>query len=362
MVIYNLVCRFEQPSGGNVVNIDEKYTDKGNAEGNMRSKGRAYNGWIGGCNINEIKEPIDERKESGQTIPHYSIPYFLDQLTEPHKADYYEPATGKYYGISAMRGSSAPSENAQLIPLRDVAAPSDTTLKKYPMIDPNKRVDEPIFRIQPIDPNAPRLPRPAPLPEIGDPTRKFPPDLEKFPTITNKESIGIKYDIDGDEINIWTTILNNAAETREYRVFVYSPSGTLLDSEPDLTWANIKSGASRTLLVTSKWDFSWDINSVNPLFRVRIYEQERGYVGGRTVDISIGSIYDDDPSSNEVPNHAPPTADTRKQPTDESGGIYTPPPDNGGWFGGGGLLGGGGEAVVAGIAAIALIMAFSRRR
>jgi|TARA_R100000501_G_C2628048_1_gene122150 hypothetical protein len=359
MVIYNLICKFQQPSGGNVVNIDEKYTDKGNAESNMRSKGRAYNGWIGGCNINEIKEPIDERKESGQTIPYYSIPYFLDQLTEPHKADYYEPATGKYYGITVTRGSSYPSAEAMLVSLK-VAAPLDPPKGKAQgeLCNPFSGFTAKYFS----ESERQSLVNQGYISEDLSLCQITPPPPTPLPTFDDKEGIGVKYDIDGDEINVWVSIQNNAGDTREYRAFVYSPSGTLLDSEPDLTWANIKSGASRTLLVTSKWDFSWDINSVNPLFRVRIYEQERGYVGGRIVDISIGSIYDDDPSSNEVPNHAPPTADTRKQPTDESGGIYTPPRENGGWFGGGGLLGGGGEAIVAGIAAIALIMAFSRRR
>lgn len=120
------------------------------------------------------------------------------------------------------------------------------------------------------------LPPPPPPPPPGEP-----------------ETVIMGYNTVGDEIVIPVTITNNTQETREYRAFVYNSSGFLLDKEPDLRWNNIQSGNTETIKVSSRYDPRWDINNVYPKFRVRVFEQNLGYVTGRIMDLTTGTIFKD---------------------------------------------------------------------
>lgn len=137
-----------------------------------------------------------------------------------------------------------------------------------------------------------------------------------------KEKIKFSYALSGDEIDVFAEITNNSNDTREYRAFVYNPSGLLLDKEPDLYWENIKSGKTEVIKVTSRNDPSWDINDVFPSFRVRVFEQKLGYIDGRIIELRTGSIIGE-PEKGGNPSVGPPILDGENG-EEERGTPFTP--------------------------------------
>ncbi len=85
-------------------------------------------------------------------------------------------------------------------------------------------------------------------------------------------------EIEGDEITLWSTIINELDIDQYYIFIVYTWDEELIEKEPDLLWKRISAKSSDTIELTSKLDPTWNINTISPKFKVRVFEQDRGEV------------------------------------------------------------------------------------
>lgn len=95
--------------------------------------------------------------------------------------------------------------------------------------------------------------------------------------------------VSGDEIRVKVSIRNTSKETQEYRAYLYTSSGDLVDSEPDTFWKNVKAGQSWTFTLDSTWK-AFDIKDFSGAYRVAIYAQGGVFVEERFVSLTTGAV------------------------------------------------------------------------
>lgn len=100
-------------------------------------------------------------------------------------------------------------------------------------------------------------------------------------------NISYRFEIEGDEITLFATINNKLDEEQTYQFRAYNWDEKLLEKEPDIFWKKIAGKETDEISLTSKFDPTWDINSVFPKFKVRVFEKDRGEVGEAHIDLTL---------------------------------------------------------------------------
>lgn len=227
--------------------------------------------------------------------------------------------------------------NLTILPISGGIDCNNVTIRQRPDLYPEcSFVSSSNFTLQ-TSPEPIQTTQPAPQPtQTNDVFTASGTDVFISYAVTQQPLAGLDSPLGGDEIKINAQIKNNSSVTKEYRVFVYNPSGALLDKEPDFSWKNASAGQSINIAVNSQFDLSWSINDVFPSFRVRVFEQSEGLVAERLVYLNSGEIKDTQPSLDDTqnPDIAPPVDNsTGTNVGNESGQPYTPGNGNGSGFG-----------------------------
>lgn len=174
--------------------------------------------------------------------------------------------------------------------------------------------------------------------------------------VLENDGVIITTNVSGEEIDINFKIWNvQGGQVQEYRAYVYSANGTLLDKEPDLYWKNVGQGEYGIITVSSRNDPSWNLKSVYPQFQVAVFTQQGVQVTHRIIDLSAGTTSQTPTPVN--PSYASPiegvySGGTPTSPTTSGGGDQVgatqPPTESGGFFSsfGGGAAAGAGATLV----------------
>jgi len=107
-----------------------------------------------------------------------------------------------------------------------------------------------------------------------------------------------------EEIEVTMNIRNLTQQTKEFKMRVRNQTGKILESEPAIFgWNNISSGNSETMTISSVGNI-WNWNSLGNIFSVTLDEQHDGQVAVFYVDLTTGTIEQQDADASVAP---PPT-------------------------------------------------------
>ena len=139
-------------------------------------------------------------------------------------------------------------------------------------------------------------------------------------TITN-----LRHNFVNDEIYVHVTVKNNGAQMQEYRAYLYSASGELVDKENDFGFKNVNPMGSHTFDLTSNYHY-FDIHDFGGSYRVSVMTEAGALVDEKVVDLTTGTTSapaDRGTGTIQKPDTAPPTA----PPANEKDGFVsnTPP-------------------------------------
>tara|TARA_Y100000310_G_scaffold337170_1_gene423564 strand:+ start:2232 stop:3107 length:876 start_codon:yes stop_codon:yes gene_type:complete len=92
-----------------------------------------------------------------------------------------------------------------------------------------------------------------------------------------------------DEIRVRVTVKNTSSKTQEYRAYLYTSSGELVDKEPDTYWANVGAGQTRTFTVDST-GLGFDVKDFGGAYRVAILAENEILVDEKIVYLQTGQV------------------------------------------------------------------------
>ena len=135
------------------------------------------------------------------------------------------------------------------------------------------------------------LPFPANLPQSGVISLTPPPSAQQTASLDFGKITSVSHSFfqGNDELRVKVTVLNTTKKVQEYRAYLYTAGGELVDKEPDFFFANVRPGASRTFTVDST-GFGFDVKDFGGAYRVAILAENEILVDERIVFLQTGQI------------------------------------------------------------------------